>query len=115
MPTRQPIPTLGDEERARRLRELGRNPDLSPIHPHPLDTMPDTTEQPATVVASPASGAVLNQTMTRILTVVGIVAAAALAASEAGILPAWVSAVAQAVIGLLAAVGIASPGIRKKA
>ena len=65
------------------------------------------------VTSVPAQGAVLNQTLTRILTVVGIVAAAALAGSEAGVLPGWVSPVAQAVIGLLAAVGIASPGIRK--
>lgn len=115
MTTRTPIPSLGNEERARRLRELGRNPDLTPITPHPWDTMPETTEQPAAVVASPAAGAVLSQKLTRILTAVGVIAAAALAASEAGILPAWVSAVAQAIIGLLAAVGIASPGIRKQA
>lgn len=115
MTTRTPIPTLGSEERARRLRELGRNPDLTPITPHPWDTMPDTTEQPAAVVAPPAAGAVLSQKLTRILTAVGVLAAAALAASEAGILPPWASAVAQAVIGLLAAVGIASPGIRKQA
>lgn len=62
---------------------------------------------------TPASGAVVNQKTVRILTAVGVVAAAALAASEAGILPPWAGAVAQAVIGLLAAVGVASPGIRK--
>ena len=115
MTTRKPIPTLGEEERARRLRELGRNPDLTPITPHPWDTMPETTEQPAVVTAPPAAGAVLSQKLTRALTAVGVLAAAALAASEAGILPPWVSAVAQAIIGLLAAVGIASPGIRKQA
>lgn len=106
---------MGEEERARRLRELGRNPDLTPTTPHHWDTMPETTEQPATVVAPPAAGAVLNQNLTRILTGVGVLAAAALAASEAGLIPAWVATVAHAVIGLLAAVGIASPGIRKKA
>lgn len=104
-----------DAERARRLRELGRNPDLTPITPHPWDTMPETTEQPAAVVNQPASGAVLNQSLTRILTGVGVLAAAALAASEAGLVPAWVATVAHGVIGLLAAVGIASPGIRKQA
>lgn len=65
------------------------------------------------VQSAPAAGAVLKQGWVQALTVVGIVAAAALAASEAGVLPGWVGAVAQAVIGLLAAVGIASPGIRK--
>ena len=59
---------------------------------------------------------ILTPALARALIVaVGVLAAAALAASEAGILPLWVSAVAQAVIGLLAAVGIASPGIRKQA
>lgn len=65
------------------------------------------------VQSTPAAGAVLKQPVVQVLTVVGIVAAAALAASEAGVLPHWVGAVSQAVIGLLAAVGIASPGIRK--
>lgn len=76
-----------------------------------MDTPTDTT--PA--APQPASGAIVNQSLVRVLTVAGIVASAALAASEAGVLPAWVSPVAQAVIGLLAAVGVASPGIRKKA
>ena len=65
------------------------------------------------VQSPPAAGAVLKQPAVQVLTVLGIVCAAALAASEAGVLPRWVGAVAQAVIGLLAAVGIASPGIRK--
>ena len=65
------------------------------------------------VSGTPAAGAVLKQPVVQVLTVLGIVCAAALAASEAGVLPGWVGAVSQAVIGLLAAVGIASPGIRK--
>lgn len=84
---------------------------------------PITTSSPPPAVGveklvvngTPAAGAVLKQPVVQVLTVVGIVCAAALAASEAGVLPHWVGAVAQAVIGLLAAVGIASPGIRKAA
>lgn len=104
---------LTEEERLRRLREMGRNGDLSPIHPDPLEHAMDTPTETAPA-PQPASGAVVNQTLVRVLTVAGIIASAALAASEAGVLPAWVSPVAQAVIGLLAAVGVASPGIRKK-
>lgn len=65
------------------------------------------------VQSAPAQGAIVNQNAVRVLTVIGIAASAALAAAEAGVLPHWVSPVAQAIIGLLAAVGIASPGIRK--
>jgi len=72
----------------------------------------DTETSPA--APKPAQGAVLNQPVVQVLTVVAIAAAAALAASEAGVLPPWVGAASQAVIGLLAAFGIASPGIRKK-
>lgn len=77
------------------------------------DTPATTTsaEQPAQ--PQPAQGAVLKQPVVQALTVVAVVAAAALAASQAGVLPPWVGAVSQAVIGLLAAVGVASPGIRK--
>jgi len=80
-------------------------------------TSPTVVEQPAVQqpLPQPAQGAVVNQKAVRLLTLVGVVAAAALAASEAGVLPPWVGAVAQAVIGLLAAVGVASPGIRKQA
>lgn len=106
---------LTEAERLRRLAELGRNGDLSPITPHPLDRPPMDTPTETAPASQPAQGAVVNQTLVRVLTVAGIVASAALAASEAGVLPAWVSPVAQAVIGLLAAVGVASPGIRKKA
>lgn len=105
---------LTEAERLRRLRELGRNGDLSPIHPDPLEHVMDTPTETAPA-SQPAQGAILKQSVVQVLTVVAILAAAALAASEAGVLPAWVGAVAQAVIGLLAAFGIASPGIRKKA
>lgn len=74
--------------------------------------MPNATVN-LNVQGVPAQGAVVNQNVVRILAVVGVVAAAALAASQAGVLPPWVGAVAQAVIGLLATAGIASPGIRK--
>lgn len=111
---RRPI-VLTEQERARRLRELGRNPDLSPVVPHPLDRIAMDTQNPENIAPQPAQGAVLKQPVVQMLTVVAIVAAAALAASESGVLPGWVGAVAQAVIGLLAAFGIASPGIRKKA
>ncbi len=76
--------------------------------------MPNATVN-LNVTPVPAQGAVLKQPVVQVLTVVGIVCAAALAASEAGVLPHWVGVVAQAVIGLLAAAGIASPGIRKAA
>lgn len=111
---RRPV-ALTEAERLRRLRELGRNGDLSPIHPHPYDRPPMDTPTETTPASQPAQGAILQQSVVQVLTVVAILAAAALAASEAGVLPAWVGAVAQAVIGLLAAFGIASPGIRKKA
>lgn len=110
---RRPL-VLTEAERLRRLRELGRNGDLSPLHPDPLEPPMDTPNT-APAAPQPASGAIVNQSLVRILTVAGIVASAALAASEAGVLPAWVSPVAQAIIGLLAAVGVASPGIRKQA
>lgn len=109
---RRPV-VLTEAERLRRLRELGRNGDLSPIHPHPLDRPPMDTPDTSSAAPQPAQGAVLKQPVVQLLTVVAILAAAALAASEAGVLPSWVAAAAQAVIGLLAAFGIASPGIRK--
>ena len=113
---RRPIPTLGEPERIRRLAALGRGPDLQPLHPDKREqAMAETsTEIPAQSVPTPAAGAVLKQPVVQVLTVVAIAATAALAASEAGVLPPWVGAVAQGVIGLLAAFGIASPGIRRK-
>lgn len=118
MTSRRPY-VLTEAERLRRLAALGRAGDLSPLTPHPLERLPmdtpTTTITDTTTPAQPAAGAVLKQGWVQALTLVGVLAAAALAASEAGVLPGWVGAVAQAVIGLLAAAGIASPGIRRKA
>ena len=116
---RKPLPRLGEAERVRLLFLRGLDANLKPLNmtPEERQAMSDTnaaspaSEQPP--VPQPAQGAVVNQQAVRVLTVVGVVAAAALAASESGVLPPWVGAVAQAVIGLLAAVGVASPGIRK--
>ena len=115
---RRPL-VLTEAERVRRLAERGRGPNLEQLHPPPYErTAMEPTPGSTTVTEvpsslQPAAGAVLKQGLVQALTVVGVVAAAALAASEAGVLPAWVSPVAQGVIGLLAAAGIASPGIRK--
>lgn len=118
---RKPLPRLSEAERVRLLYLRGLDANLKPLNLTPEEkqamsdnSLPTASEQPVVVSAQPAAGAVVNQKVVRILTVVGIVASAALAASEAGALPAWVSPVAQAVIGLLAAVGVASPGIRKQ-
>lgn len=120
MAPRSPLPRLGEAERIRLLRLRGLDANLKPLNLTPEErhamsdpSAPPVPEQPP-VAPQPAAGAIVNQRLVRVLTVVGIVASAALAASEAGALPAWVSPVAQAVIGLLAAVGVASPGIRKQ-
>lgn len=113
---RSPLPHLGEAERVRRLRERGLDANLQPLDAtqqerQAMDAPTPDTAPPA--APQPAQGAVLKQPVVQVLTVVGVVAAAALAASQAGVLPAWVGAVSQAVIGVLAAVGVASPGIRK--
>jgi hypothetical protein len=114
---RRPIPTLTPQERRRRLAERGLGEDLLPLNLSPMErqamTDPNAPQPQSATTPTPAAGAVLKQGWVQALTVVGVVAAGALAASEAGVLPPWVGAVSQAVIGLLAAVGIASPGIRK--
>lgn len=115
---RRPIPNLSPEERKRRLAERGLDENMIPFNATPEERKAAMTNlnqtQPTVVVAGePAQGAVLKQPVVQVLTIVAIVAAAALAASEGGVLPHWVGAVAQAVIGILAAFGIASPGIRK--
>lgn len=117
-PPRKPLPRLGEAERTRLLALRGLDANLKPLHltPEERQAMSDTVPPPVAEqppAPQPAAGAVVNQQAVRVLTVVGVVAAAALAASESGVLPPWVGAVAQAVIGLLAAVGVASPGIRK--
>lgn len=117
---RRPLPNLGEAERVRRLALRGLGPDLKPLYltPEERQAMSDTTTPPPVSelppAPQPAQGAVLNQRAVQLLTVVGVLAAGALAAAESGVLPAWVVPVSQAVIGLLAAVGVASPGIRKK-
>lgn len=120
---RRPIPTLSPEERKRRLAERGLDENMIPFDATPEERKAAMTNLnqtqtvevpvPVPVPAQPAQGAILNQTTVKVLTGVAVVAAAALAASEAGIVPGWVGAVAQGVIGLLAAFGIASPGVRK--
>ncbi len=118
---RKPLPNLSPEERKRRLAERGLDENMIPFNATPEERMAamtnlnqtQTVEVPVPVPAQPAQGAILNQTTVKVLTGVAVVAAATLAASEAGILPGWVGAVAQGVIGLLAAFGIASPGVRK--
>ncbi len=114
---RRPIPNLPPEERKRRLAERGLDENMVPFNATPEErkaAMTNLNQTPTVVVAGePAQGAVLKQPVVQVLTVVAIVAAAALAAAESGVLPHWVGAVAQAIIGLLAAFGIASPGIRK--
>lgn len=113
---RKPIPHLSPEERKRRLALIGRDENMIPFNatPEEILAMSDTNPPSVVVAPEPAQGAVLKQPVVQVLTVVAIVAAAALAASESGVLPGWVGAVAQGVIGLLAAFGIASPGIRRK-
>lgn len=115
---RRPLPNLSPEERKRRLAERGLDENMVPFNATPEERQAAMTNlnqsQPAVVIANePAQGAVLKQPVVQVLTIVAIVAAAALAASESGVLPHWVGAVAQGTIGLLAAFGIASPGIRK--
>lgn len=114
---RKPIPNLPPGERKRRLLALGLDENLVPLNASPEERQAAMTNLnqtvPVPVPSEPAQGAVLKQPVVQVLTIVAIVAAGALAASEAGVLPHWVGAVSQAVIGLLAAFGIASPGIRK--
>lgn len=113
---RRPIPVLTPEERKRRLALIGRDENMIPFNASPEERLAMTNLNqtvPVPAPSEPAQGAVLKQPVVQALTIVAIVAAAALAASESGVLPRWVGAVAQGVIGLLAAFGIASPGIRK--
>ncbi len=114
---RRPIPNLPPEERKRRLLALGLDENMIPLNASPEERQAAMTNLnqtvPVPVPSEPAQGAVLKQPVVQVLTVVAILAAAALGASEAGLLPGWVASVANAVIGILAALGIASPGIRK--
>lgn len=112
---RKPLPNLGEAERIRMLRLRGLDGNLKPLHLTPEERRamdaPDTTP-PA---PQPAAGAILAQPHVQLLTALGVVAAAAIAASESGVLPPWVASVGHALVAVLAVFGIASPGIRKKA
>lgn len=112
---RQPLPNLGEAERIRLLALRGLDANLKPLTLTPEERQamdaPDTAAPPA---PQPAAGAILAQPHVQLLTVLGVVAAAAIAASESGVLPPWVASIGHAVVAVLAVFGIASPGIRKK-
>jgi len=118
MTPRRPLPNLGEAERIRLLYLRGLDADLKPLNlsPEEKQAMSDNTqpEQPAAPVPQPAAGAVLAQPHVQLLTALGVVAAAAIAASESGVLPPWVASVGHALVAVLAVFGIASPGIRRK-
>jgi hypothetical protein len=116
-PPRKPLPRLGEELRVQLLRLRGLDADLKPINltPEERQAMSDTPNTEAAPVAQPAAGAILQQPHLQALTAVGVLAAAAIAASESGVLPPWVASAGHAVVAVLAVFGIASPGIRKKA
>lgn len=120
MTPRKPLPYLGETERVRLLNLRGLDADLKPLNltPEERQAMSDNAplpEQPAAPPAvQPAAGAVLAQPHVQLLTAVGVLAAAAIAASESGVLPPWVASVGHAVVAVLAVFGIASPGIRRK-
>ena len=107
--------SLGEAERVRLLYLRGLDANLKPLHLTEQERLamdaPDTNTAP--VVPQPAQGAILKQPVVQVLTVVGVVAAAASAAAQAGVLPAWVGVVANSLISVLAVLGVASPGIRK--
>lgn len=111
---RQPLRPPSPEERAARLAALGLGEDLLPLNLTPMErqAMSDTPTPP---VSQPAAGAIIQQNHLQVLTVVGVLAAAAIAASESGVLPSWVAQAGHAVVAVLAVFGIASPGIRKQA
>lgn len=115
---RRPLPRLGETERIRLLALRGLDSNLKPLHLTPeerqamSDNAPPVPEQPP--APQPAAGAILQQPHIQALTAVGVLAAAAIAASESGVLPPWVASVGHAVVAVLAVFGIASPGIRKK-
>jgi hypothetical protein len=69
------------------------------------DNNPLPEQPPVPPVVQPAAGAVLQQPHVQLLAALGVVAAAAIAASES---------IGHAVVAVLAVFGIASPGIRKK-
>lgn len=114
---RKPLRPLPKDERKRRLLALGLDENLIPLNASPEErhaAMSDANPTPSVIVTpEPAQGAILKQPVVAVLTAVAIVAAAALAASESGLLPKWVAPIANGAIALLAAFGIASPGIRK--
>lgn len=117
---RKPLPQMGEAERIRLLHLRGLDADLKPLNltPEEKQAMSDNNplpEQPsAPPVVQPAAGAVLQQPHVQLLAALGVVAAAAIAASESGVLPPWVASIGHAVVAVLAVFGIASPGIRKK-
>jgi hypothetical protein len=113
---RKPLPNLGEAERIGMLRLRGLDANLKPLHltPEERQAMSDTPNTEAAPVAQPAAGAILAQPHVQLLAALGVVAAAAIAASESGVLPPWVASVGHAVVAVLAVFGIASPGIRKK-
>lgn len=82
--------------------------DQLPVNP----VLPNATVN-FNVQSEPAQGAILKQPVVHVLTIVGVVAAAASAASQAGVLPGWVGVVSNGLISILAVFGVASPGIRK--
>lgn len=114
---RQPLRPPSPEERAARLAALGLGEDLLPLNLSPMErnAMSDTPTPTPAHAPQPAAGAIIQQSHLQVLTVVGVLAAAAIAASESGVLPPWVAQAGHAVVAVLAVFGIASPGIRRQA
>ncbi len=116
MTDRKPLMAMPDGEREAALAARGLGTDLIPLDASPAEWRAAMEDQKPAPVAptGPASGAVVNQTLTRVGAVVAVVLASIPALVAAGVaLPSWLVAVAASILGVLTALGIASPGVRK--
>ncbi len=119
-PIRHPLVALEGEAREAALAARGLGTDLIPLDASPAEwraAMADETPKPLDVVPpspGPASGAVVNQLTARVGPIVAVLLGVILSLPAAGVtLPPLVVTLATAAVAVLAALGIASPGVRK--
>lgn len=112
---RRPLVPLPPEERERILSRLQLDDDLIPLSATPAEKEAAMSDQsPAPVATGPAHGAVVTQGIARIGPIISVVLGAVLALPAAGVaLPPVVVTICSSLVAVMAALGIASPGVRK--
>jgi len=109
-----PLAPLSPEERERVLTRLQLDDDLIPLNATPAEKEAAMSDQSPAPVPPPAAGAVVSQGLARIGPIVSVVLGAILALPAAGVaLPPVVVTICSSLVAIMAALGIASPGVRK--